>query len=264
MQDARAGSRRAFSLIELLVVIGIIAALVAIILPAVSNARAAALRVACASNLKQIGAAIHAYAEDSGNSIPYGPTAPPMSFFNFYPITGNVTSLISIQGGAPCGLGLLLKQYLTNTPKVLFCPGTEQADISNLELALFGKDQAQADYYYRHASGGDLFTPPPPTHLKLGNLGMNSQGFPIHALAMDVQFFADPALHTLGIYTRTAHKRKWENVLYDDGHVTALDNSDDYYTVDSRIFLPNTFGIMLKVMERADSEDRRNVAVTSK
>jgi len=237
------------------VVIGIIGVLIGLLLPVLAKARMVSRRTACGSNLHQIGIAIHAYAADSRGSIPYGPTAAPMSFFNFYPVTGNVTSLISTQSGDPCGAGLLIESYLKATPQVLFCPGSDQGDISSSQLALFGKDQAQSDYYYRHASGGDLYTPPPTTHLNLANLGLNSDGIRIRALAMDVQFFADPALHTLNIYTRTAHQRRWVNVLYDDGHVATLGNSDDRYTVDSRTYLAKSFSFMLEAMERADREE---------
>ena len=63
--------RRGFTLIEMLVVIGVIAILVALILPAVQQAREAAQRLTCASQLKTIGLAIHHHA-DSQNTFPAG------------------------------------------------------------------------------------------------------------------------------------------------------------------------------------------------
>jgi len=57
--------RRAFTLVELLVVIGIIAILIALLLPALVRARAAAASAACSSNLRQLAVAALNYAQDN-------------------------------------------------------------------------------------------------------------------------------------------------------------------------------------------------------
>ena len=62
--------RKAFTLVELLVVIGIIAVLIGILIPALTKARQQSLNTKCASNLRQIGIAVHGWASENKGSLP--------------------------------------------------------------------------------------------------------------------------------------------------------------------------------------------------
>src|SRR5215213_10873059 len=78
---------RAFTLVELLVVIGIIAVLVGILLPVMGKARESARRTACLSNLRQVHAIFYMYALENRDHVPMGyrrvsPAALPAKGFN--------------------------------------------------------------------------------------------------------------------------------------------------------------------------------------
>ena len=66
----RASGRPAFSLLEILVVIGIIALWMALLLPALEKAREDAVAVKCANNLRQIGAALSMYGNENHGNCP--------------------------------------------------------------------------------------------------------------------------------------------------------------------------------------------------
>jgi hypothetical protein len=239
----------------LLVVIAIISLLMAILYPALSQARHHARRAACAANLRQVGVAIHLYADDFEGTIPFGPSGRPVTGSNFYTVTGNVTSLLSLEDGAPVGLGLLLRDYLAHQPTVLFCPGADQPSEAKDQLARVESAQAQSDYYYRHASVALLSLldgPPPRYHIRLSDLGRNSQGRPISALVTDVQFLAHSSLAAFQVKTRTSHQRVASNVLFAPGHVSTISNRDDSLTVDIGKVPYDALEHILAMFEKAD------------
>ncbi len=69
-ETADCRERGAFTLIELLVVIAVIAALAAMLLPALSRAKESARSIQCLNQMRQLGLAVRAYADDNGDEFP--------------------------------------------------------------------------------------------------------------------------------------------------------------------------------------------------
>ncbi len=107
--------RLGFSLVELLVVIGVIALLVSILLPALAQARRAANKAACLSNLRQVHQSFHLYALDHRDIVPLGHRS----------VTKQFNSMIySITASSPRWVlfGLLVESGHIADPRVLYCP----------------------------------------------------------------------------------------------------------------------------------------------
>lgn len=242
-----------FTLIELLVVISVLTLLMSILLPSLQKAKDHAKLLVCASNLHSVGLAIHTYAIDYNDTIPFGPEGRPVTATNFYTVTGNVTSLLSLEDdGEPVGLGLLLEGYLSDKPEVLFCPGSDQRTNAKEQLALVGNDQAQCDYYYRHASVAQISGEPDALHIKLSDLGRNRDRGIISALMMDTQFLIEPAFAALGILPQTNHRQQSVNILLAGNQVIRQDNSQNKFTVDVGWFPHEALDMILQAFEKAD------------
>jgi prepilin-type N-terminal cleavage/methylation domain-containing protein/prepilin-type processing-associated H-X9-DG protein len=129
----RNGDRnRAFTLVELLVVIGIIALLISILLPALNKARAQAQRTACLSNLRQLGVGMRMYANDHADRLP---NANPANTVNDWTATNRV-------------LVALYERYVKGA-KAFHCPSDEDAVPTTIATADYVQpNSARVSYDY--------------------------------------------------------------------------------------------------------------------
>jgi|GEM_PF-895762 len=146
------GRLKGFTLIELLVVVAIIALLISILLPSLSNARKQAAAAACMSNLQQVTSALAMYRQDERGYLPDGPV-------------GSLWS--EAAWGVPkrdLWYNRLVPRYVGD-PKVYVCPGDPFAGRFDLEARLTPTSPPQTDtkkascgygmnYLFRHFALG--------------------------------------------------------------------------------------------------------------
>jgi prepilin-type processing-associated H-X9-DG protein/prepilin-type N-terminal cleavage/methylation domain-containing protein len=146
---------RAFTLVELLVVVSIIALLVAILLPSLQKARAQAKDAVCRSNLHQLAISVHYYINENGDQIPWirgtppAPNSPPTNhpFYQYHQI-------------------LHLHKYLKQMP-VYLCPRAVEGGIAGLGGPVGGKTVKDRDHYVEGNTPVDP-TNPNPNKPKIG------------------------------------------------------------------------------------------------
>jgi prepilin-type processing-associated H-X9-DG protein len=230
------GRSGAFTMIELVVVGGIILLVAALLVPAAMKARSSAQIAQCQSNLRQIGMAIYSYCQRYGDSIPAVTPSPTNQVWNN-------------AAGAPDSLGVLVTgNYLTDR-RVLFCPldTTNSAQVDGARIGMpageAGGDAYSSYLYRQQCIGAGTF------HIE--SLGRNPMGELIRALALDVSCPPWP---------EPAHSGLSVNILFYDGSVKLRENQDNLYSImDIRYDPPNAQGLppvvaeLQKVFVNADS-----------
>lgn len=114
-------SNHAFTIVELLVVIGIIAMLASLLLPAVQSASQKAKTAKCLSNLHQIGIAVGQYIADPNNNSQFPP------IYNTGASNTNISSYTTNAGGSSLQPLQCLSNYGVTMP-LLTCPSDTSPD----------------------------------------------------------------------------------------------------------------------------------------
>jgi prepilin-type N-terminal cleavage/methylation domain-containing protein len=145
--------KRAFTLLEMMVVIAVVMLLASMLLPAISKSKAKATRIGCINNLKEIGIAGRLWSEDNGNLVP----AQQMVVSN-----GWKDFLTNGNAGPKCWMNYAaLANDMGQSPKLVLCPDDERqaagsflTNFGNTNISYFVGVGAN-DRYPQSIAGGD-------------------------------------------------------------------------------------------------------------
>jgi len=205
-------NRRAFSLIELIVVIGIIGLLLAFLLPALEKGRESANAVKCASNLRTLGQSLAIYANENHGQYPrttYVAGNPPVAG------TGKDAPDAFVAGG-PAANDMTAPLYLLartqSVPLILFiCPYN---DVNTWEADNESRLPSHANFTdYRRNLGYSYANPYPSDAVRQAGYELNAH------MDLSTPIMADLNPGTGGNENSTNHEERGQNVLYADGHV---------------------------------------------
>ena len=228
----RAFSRHAFSLVELLVVIGIIALLIGLLLPALTAARDETQLTLCASRQRQLGVGVHNYASAHDAVLPAGPDKPmPKPYDPSYDLDQVALNILwaaprgpssNYPNGALANHGVLLDGYLsTNTAANCPDPSNPSLLATNLKSIESSGDDGLSNYVYRNFDQT--------TQRRVHRLGRNEAGDRATVLAFDLNQHVPAGLAGPDPIVSLNHNAKAVNALYHDGSVSRYLNTNDRF-----------------------------------